>query len=178
MRNSASIRFSWRKPKPAKARPTSAESSSTAPEMGSPSSPTSSLHKRQLSGMLPQGSELTPTSMALSQVLKNEQCRALFRTHLEAQHMEESLDCYDAIERFESEVSPLERVALGRNLIREFCLDDSPRQVNLSSINKTVLSTSEEDIAFSVSFFDKTKKELLKDIRQSDAFRFFLEAAA
>lgn len=127
------------------------------------------LDNRHSMQVMARASDLGPTNQALKELLQDAACRSKFRQHLRKLHMDEALDCLDDIARCHANPK------LARNIILTYCLDTSPRQVNLSSNNKHWLTSAlaANNLA-GPELFLYTEMELLKDIRQSDAFRFFL----
>ena len=120
------------------------------------------------------------TSVAnLKQVLDSDPTRRRFRRYLQTLKMDENIKFWDCVTVFRSETNLDRRAASGRAIIQTFVLDSAPFQVNLSSNTKeeivALYQKNERSVLSSEHLFDKAMDELFQDLRQSDAFRLFLE---
>ncbi|KAH9261677.1 hypothetical protein BASA81_000333 [Batrachochytrium salamandrivorans] len=133
-----------------------------------------------LSQSQPRVSSLTLPSQALVAVLRDGQLKDRLRAHLVELTMAETLDCIDSLDAWEQlESDRTEKLLTSKQIMERFVLDQSPSQVNLSSMLKTKLQHAyvndggeEEEMA---SLFRDLRMELFRDMRQSDAFRNFME---
>lgn len=115
----------------------------------------------------------------LKQVLDNDPTRRRFRRYLNTLKMDENVRFWDSVTIFKSESSVEKRISSARAIVLTFVLDTAPLQVNLSShVRNDIISAFHKSDTVqlgSVSLFDKAMDELFQDLRQSDAFRAFLE---
>ena len=96
--------------------------------------------------------------------------------------MDENVRFWDCVTIFRNEATVAKRATSARAIIMTFVLDTAPFQVNLSSHTRgeivSALKKNDEDRLGSEDFFDKAMDELFNDMRQSDAFRRFMETDA
>jgi Regulator of G protein signaling domain len=121
----------------------------------------------------------TTPSEALTKVLQDDPMRRRFRRYLQTLKMEENVRFWDSVLMFRSEADAHRRYVSARAIIQTFVLDSSPLQVNLSSATKQVITgafaSNDKSQLSSSDFFQSATNELFEDLRQSDAFRKFLE---
>lgn len=130
-----------------------------------------------LSQSQPRVSSLTLPSQALVAVLRDGQLKDRLRAHLVELTMAETLDCIDSLDALEQGGADDGQLLASKQIMERFVLDQSPNQVNVSSLLKTKLqhayaSDAEEEMA---GLFRDLRTELFRDMRQSDAFRNFME---
>ena len=118
-------------------------------------------------------------SEALTKILQDDPMRRRFRRYLQTLKMEENVRFWDSIIILSTELDDYKRYVSARAIIQTFVLDSSPLQVNLSSKTRDpILKAFKEDNRAelsSITFFQQATQELFEDLRQSDAFRVFLE---
>jgi hypothetical protein len=118
-------------------------------------------------------------SMMLKSVLDDDPMRRRFRRYLQGLKMDENLRFWDCVMVNKIELNPQKRSISTRAIIQTFVMDSSPFQVNLSSkVKQELLRAHRENDVIALSsesFFDTAMDELFKDLRQSDAFRAFME---
>ncbi|KAH9260970.1 hypothetical protein BASA81_000666 [Batrachochytrium salamandrivorans] len=119
------------------------------------------------------------TSEALARVLQDDPSRRKFRRFLKTLKMEENVRFWDATMITKAEANENKRYAGTRAVIQSFVSDSSPFQVNLSSATKqAIVSAFEADDKQRLkdpAFFDQAMAEMFDDLKQSDAFRAFME---
>ena len=130
-------------------------------------------------GVLRDSSGGTSSVAQLKQVLDSDPTRRRFRRYLHTLKMDENIRFWDSVTVFRTEANPDKRSVSARAIILTFVLDTAPLQVNLSSQvkNQIIAAFQKNDKAQlgSETFFDKAMDELFQDLRQSDAFRNFME---
>ena len=148
----------------------SASTSSSPTSHGSPDTKTKRMSK-EFAGSSP--------SQALAKVLQDDPMRRRFRRYLQTLKMEENVRFWDSIVMFRAEPNEHRRYVSARAIIQTFVLDSSPLQVNLSSKTKDAIlrafNNNDKAALGSMDFFNAASNELFEDLRQSDAFRVFLE---
>ena len=124
-------------------------------------------------------SKVITSSDALVKILQDDHVRRRFRRYLQTLKMEENVRFWDSIIILDAEKDEYKRYVSVRAVIQTFILDSSPLQVNLSStVRDPILKAFKEDDRAKLSdsnLFQEATQELFEDLRQSDAFRVFLE---
>ncbi|KAH9253212.1 hypothetical protein BASA81_008894 [Batrachochytrium salamandrivorans] len=119
------------------------------------------------------------TSEALARILQDDPSRRKFRRFLKTLKMEENVRFWDATMITKAETNETKRYAGTRAVIQSFVCDSSPFQVNLSSATKqAIVSAFDADDKQKLkdpAFFDQAMAEMFDDLKQSDAFRAFME---
>jgi hypothetical protein len=122
---------------------------------------------------------VSSTSAQLKAVLDSDPIRRRFRRYLQTLRMDENVRFWDCITVHRLETDPLKRAVSARAVIQTFVLDSAPLQVNLSSPTKQMLiaayTANDKEKLGSEDLFQGAMDELFNDLRQSDAFRVFLE---
>lgn len=128
---------------------------------------------RSMSFTSSSSASVSPTHLTLGQVLQDKALKEQFRAHLCALHTVEAIDFIDEVEDFMR--NPCKDTAT--RIIAQFCLDGSPQQVNLMCETKAELRKWFEGLdawPLKHDMFSKSHEEVVRDLRQSDAFRSFL----
>jgi len=143
-----------------------------------PSSPFKPSPSNRLSKNLDNNKPGT-SSVQLKSVLDSDPTRRRFRRYLQTLKMDENVRFWDCVTVSKNESSPEKRATSARAIIQTFVLDTAPFQVNLSSkVRDELVSAYKQNDKVrlgSVDFFQAAMDELFQDLRQSDAFRIFME---
>ncbi|KAH9260969.1 hypothetical protein BASA81_000665 [Batrachochytrium salamandrivorans] len=154
----------------------------TAQPLSSPSLQHAAAAPRQVSSFMsaqnfPSASKTT--SEALARILQDDPSRRKFRRFLKTLKMEENVRFWDATMITKAETNENKRYAGTRAVIQSFVCDSSPFQVNLSSATKQAIvsafETDDKQRLKDPAFFDQAMAEMFDDLKQSDAFRAFME---
>jgi hypothetical protein len=127
----------------------------------------------------PLSKDLSLSTSALKAVLDSDPTRRLFRRYLQTLKMDENIRFWDCVTINRSEPNFEKRAISSRAIIQTFVLDTAPFQVNLSSKVRGDLlaaynNNNKERLGLE-DFFQPSTDELFNDLRQSDAFRIFME---
>lgn len=119
------------------------------------------------------------TSQALARILQDDPSRRKFRRFLKTLKMEENVRFWDAVLITKAEQNENKRYVGTRAVIQSFVCDNSPFQVNLSSATKQAIiqayDSDDKQKLKDPTFFDQAMAEMFDDLKQSDAFRVFIE---
>jgi hypothetical protein len=119
------------------------------------------------------------SSQQLKLVLDSDPTRRRFRRYLQTLKMDENLRFWDCVTVNKNEPNADKRATSARAIIQTFVLDTAPFQVNLSSkVRHDILDAFNKNDRSKLGhedFFQTATDELFQDLRQSDAFRVFME---
>lgn len=95
--------------------------------------------------------------------------RLRFRAYLKVLHAGESVEFWDQVNRWKRLTSDKKRVRESARIINQYCLDESPTQVNLksSTVIKMREALANERTLARTDVFDECLDELFKDLKQT-----------
>lgn len=130
-------------------------------------------------GGKPACADVPPTpANQLKAILESNPERRKFRKYLQTLKMDETVKFWDCVTVFKND-SVDKRPSSARAIVQTFVSDSAPFQVNLSSDAKNDLmkAVTRNDIVrlSDESLFNRAIDELFRDLKQSDAFRKFID---
>ncbi|KAH9252957.1 hypothetical protein BASA81_009113 [Batrachochytrium salamandrivorans] len=95
--------------------------------------------------------------------------RRRFRAYLKVLHAGESVEFWDQVNRWKRLTSDKKRVRESARIINQYCLDESPTQVNLksSTVIKMREALANERMLARTDVFDECLDELFKDLKHT-----------